>query len=406
VSTLGSLGADYLSRRLLHTNHPIGARWVDIRRIAARLALQDDQVVRDECYESYVKSLCSRVASRHDLSMGSTCLHPAHTTSRSDPYEIEDHRDHYRDYNLMSAAAYTNKLSIIEELSTDPRNLQINTGCFGNPFEMAALGGHREALSLLRSKRRAHGLPIDSTLLSSIIFARGSVDMVRDFVPENWTKSFLEADDGHNMKKLEISLCTPSLEVFQLLMDVKKSTVYPQIPETRLGSLLQRATCNGWLEMAQHLINLGAPVSHRGRSGTPRYLRYACHRGDLALAKLLLDHGASITPLDMEIAARKGRWNVVKLLVEEGADINNGDPTPLVAAVSFERADVVREFVKLGARVDGDYGQRAVKRAREDGLESMITLLGEMRADGLDQTELGPWFNNQTKPRRPWQIWK
>jgi hypothetical protein len=63
----------------------------------------------------------------------------------------------------------------------------------------------------------------------------------------------------------------------------------------------------------------------------------------------------------------------------EGPDYDRWrEMLPVVAAVGYEREDLVREFVGLGASLDGEFGKKAVERAKKDGLESMLVLLGEL----------------------------
>lgn len=371
VRHLGNVGADYLSRRLLHTSLPVGARWNHIRHIAARLALEDE-AAQEERYASYIDLLCHQVARNFGFSMAAACMQ---TTDRTDTF---GGKRCCCDYDLMTAAVYTNKLSLLDELSSRKSRCRHRQGSFGNPYEMAALAGHHEALDLLYSKISQYEIDNHNSNMFTRVCAEGSIGMVRKVVPAHWTKEFLEVEDRYNMGKVEGALLTPSIETFQFIMRIKESTIFPTVPERRLGNLLRVAAKNGWLEMTQHLLSLGAPCDSRFEP-----LWAASLRGHYKVVEALLDHGAKLTDDELGIAAKKGKWDIVRLMVERGADLNSGNLTPLTAAVEFERADVIKDLIELGARVDGEFGQKAVKRARNLGLESMLGLLKEIGANDI-----------------------
>jgi len=94
-------------------------------------------------------------------------------------------------------------------------------------------------------------------------------------------------------------------------------------------------------------------------------LMQAAKRGELAVAKALLDAGADpnwdtyrgVTAL--HIAAAHGRIEIVRLLVERGAGVNRGDKeltTPLAYAKASKHADVEEFLRKHGAKESDDVG--------------------------------------------------
>jgi hypothetical protein len=380
---LGSFGADYLSRRILRTDLslPLRAPFIHIQPIAARLALEDEEAVRDERYSSYVKLLCAKAVHYYHFPIAKACLPPAAQ------HEEEEYSDHHRDYNILAAAACIDKPSIIETFDIDEQCLGTHSKMFGDPFELAIEGGHSAALDLLLSKTTSR----DTSDLLAFACHQNPTDMalVQKLLPEKWNNTYLDADNkevtyleanrGRNMTELKAALRTPSVEAFNFLMRIKAATTYPELCERCLAMWLKWAARKGWYAMVQHLLGLGAsPNIGRGQP-----LSWACLHGHASIVELLLDHGANFTGREISWAAEKGRWGLVKLLVARGADINSGDPPPLVAAVASERADVVTELVSLGARVDGELGQMVVDRAKKDGLESMLALLKEIKVEGL-----------------------
>ncbi|MGH7679107.1 MAG: ankyrin repeat domain-containing protein [Gemmatimonadaceae bacterium] len=88
-------------------------------------------------------------------------------------------------------------------------------------------------------------------------------------------------------------------------------------------------------------------------------LHHMAAEGELAKARLLLDHGADIDAIDEEycstplgVAARRGQLGAVKLLLERGADVNaSGAPwaTPLRWARRRKHEEIVAALVAAGA---------------------------------------------------------
>ena len=104
----------------------------------------------------------------------------------------------------------------------------------------------------------------------------------------------------------------------------------------------------------------------------------AVRRGRTAVVREFLDHGNRFSGTKLVMAAAKGKWDLVRFLLERGIDINSG-VTPIIAsAVTWEREDLVREYVGIGASIHGEFGAKAVKTAKKEGLESMPNLLQEL----------------------------
>ena len=88
-------------------------------------------------------------------------------------------------------------------------------------------------------------------------------------------------------------------------------------------------------------------------------LHHMAIAGELAKARLLLDHGADIDPIDLEyqstplgVAVRAGQRALVALLLERGADPNAAGATwarPLTWARKRGHADLAATLVRSGA---------------------------------------------------------
>lgn len=378
IRSLGGMGIDYLTRRLLYTRLPVSPRWDSIRRIASRLALEDEN--RDDAYVKYAKLLCAQAARRQIyFPMAAACLGP---TDREDNYE-ED----FYEYDLMTAAAYTNKTSIIEELGDRPENLRVKVATFGNPYLAAVIGGHQAALDLLYRKLESKGessYAVRSFLVSSVCI-EGPTSMVKDFLP--WTdKAFWSTNTSRS--ELQSGLCTPNLGTFNMLMQMKGNSPNPLLGKDELVWFLNNACSRGWEEIVPHLLRLGAPVNGRSTSMYTPLVR-ACKGGFESIVLVLLKHGARISTTGHEIgqAAKRGNWGSVRMMLQHGADINRGHPPPIVTAVALEREDIFCELIELGAVLHGDVGTKAVECARSEGLDSMLLLLKEHGVDTSDVTQ-------------------
>lgn len=121
------------------------------------------------------------------------------------------------------------------------------------------------------------------------------------------------------------------------------------------GTALQRASKQRDIAMVKLLLEHGAnPDLQKGKYGNP--LQEAAMEGDLELVKLLVEHKASInysggrhgSPL---VAASKADdVNVVRYLLDNGADINftDGDGwTPYLHAVASESYDVIHFLLSV-----------------------------------------------------------
>jgi ankyrin repeat protein len=111
-------------------------------------------------------------------------------------------------------------------------------------------------------------------------------------------------------------------------------------------------------DMAAHLLDRGMDANHMNWHRFT-VLHHFAAEGDVAKARLLLDHGARIHAVDEEycstplgIAARWGRREMVALLLERGADPNaSGAPwsAPLTWARRRGHADIAATLIAAGA---------------------------------------------------------
>ena len=114
-------------------------------------------------------------------------------------------------------------------------------------------------------------------------------------------------------------------------------------------------------DIAGFLIESGMSARHMTWNGVT-LLQDMAQSGDIAKARLLLDHGADINALDEEyrstplgLAARWGQAAIVALLLERGADANKSGAawsTPLAWATKKGYAGVANTLTAASARED------------------------------------------------------
>ncbi|KAF2488707.1 hypothetical protein BU16DRAFT_568231 [Lophium mytilinum] len=130
------------------------------------------------------------------------------------------------------------------------------------------------------------------------------------------------------------------------------------------------------------------------------YLQEACCSGTTKLVKLLLARGAKPCCFDLNSAIRSGHLGITKLLLDHGVRIARPlvayhgyqsasgidgresyrkeiiNPSPIIRVVLLEHTAMLCLLRSYGVRIDHpEVGGLALKKAAEQGLESMVELL-------------------------------
>lgn len=252
ICRMGIVGADYMTHRLLHTSLPVARQWYQIRSISARLALEDDK--NQNNYAHYVKLLCHRAAESNRHSMSILCV--------ADWPFFGSLPDWYYDYNLLAAAAYTNKCRIMEELVDQPLNLRMIGGLFSHPHLCAAVAENDAALDLLFDK-----FETDKNFLLPHVSCYATTRMVEKFAP---TKPVTSPPHLRRFWTPPNDIyITPNVATFEMLM-----RLYPQheIKQSTWRWLLNIAVEHGWKDTIRHVIKMGAPVNVPDGKLQPSYV--------------------------------------------------------------------------------------------------------------------------------------
>ena len=130
-----------------------------------------------------------------------------------------------------------------------------------------------------------------------------------------------------------------------------------------LGEKLYRASVDGVTAEVARLLDLNAPVNHRG-VGAKSPLMIAAIQGHLDIISLLVSRGAKLEARNrieyrktaLMYASHWGTPSTIKLLVEKGANLDaqcSDGKTPLMFACKMNRLDIVEVMVDtLGARIN------------------------------------------------------
>jgi hypothetical protein len=348
---LGSVGVGFMARRLTHTQRPVCPHWGSIRDICRRLAEED---CNDQAnYGEYVILVCSYIKLRDGVTMRKLC-DPEYKVCGCGRSCCSCGRSSFGS-DMITAAIYTNKLSVVDDFSNVRDNLNLSSSVLGSPFRAAVKVNSHSAVDMLFAKCRHLGVsrPIGNDILPSV-YKQGDLSMIEKFIP--WVLNFDPMwEDSEAMARYRATLIeemlakTPSVEVFEVFTALKKQTDTQDFYHHGLGQYMWRACYYGWEAKVKHLLSLRAPVngSYSGRFPLDSALAAACKRGHTSIVRLLLEQGVKILEETLGEAAKSKRWDMVWMLVDDyGADVNTGVTPVIVHAIEQERKDLFIEFLK------------------------------------------------------------
>ncbi|KAI4945663.1 hypothetical protein J4E91_008006 [Alternaria rosae] len=201
--------------------------------------------------------------------------------------------------------------------------------------------------------------------------ALGWMDMVSHLI-----RVAAHTDEGRN----QYSVCMSSLSNYELSCKWRNEAV-------------KHAIERGFVPIVELLLDDGADLNQT--------LASAARCGRKEALEMLLDRGANIgdalahvegtesriVPAKLLAKAKYGHGpylDVVRLLLDAGVDVNEsiGKDSPLAAAIATEHAALFEFLLERGADLySSGTAEECVRRARKDGLESMLLLLEKHGVD-------------------------
>ncbi|KKK19551.1 hypothetical protein AOCH_007091 [Aspergillus ochraceoroseus] len=174
------------------------------------------------------------------------------------------------------------------------------------------------------------------------------------------------------------------------------------------NSLLHLAARENFVSAAKFLLSAGAhPSAHMGpgaRDPNTTPLLLASRQGNLAIARMLLDHGASVHEWDwsgvsaLHYASEAGHAQIVRLLLDSGAtqNLNFDIGAPIHGAAGNGHAEIVRLLAARGAELElPRRGVTALALAICNGhlacVEALLDAGAAVSVSGEQRLKCGEW---------------
>ncbi len=240
----------------------------------------------------------------------------------------------------------------------------LGAAAFADSIHDAIRGGQAdEVATILAADAAAANAPDETGGAPLHLAARKGLVEIADLLID--AGADMNAVDGRGMTPLRWAIYSLQIETVQALLERGAATddTHPMF-----GSVLDQAftsTCqnNGSADLVKTLAahGLAFDANHVDAMGMSR-LDWACHFGNVPLARFALDRGADAnavsvnlgrTPLIMAIIG--GHSELAKELLDRGADPSKVDAkgaSPLHYAVTKGRAGVAEQLLYAGATVD------------------------------------------------------
>ncbi len=211
------------------------------------------------------------------------------------------------------------------------------------------------------------------------------VDVIKELIKNKAATNY--DVDGFKKSALLWAARNGSLDVVQFFIENPELT-----DEDSLSTALNSAATAEQIHVVKYLIRKGCDVN----SGDGP-LEYACLKGNLEIAKLLVENGAKIDGIKndgepLEISCRRPNLELVQYLVENGADVNAVQITSdglktesaLMTAIQNGCFDTVQYLVENGADInyiEEDNGYSVLDYAVDEYSTNIIKYLIENGAD-------------------------
>jgi hypothetical protein len=330
-----------------------------VHKTAERLVIESGETGR---FEEYALSLL-QLASNAGMSEVRQMLLPGPGYWEPEGFEHE----------LLTAAAYTNNISLARRLVNS--HLAWKEGVLGNPYKAALRERNFNILNIFFEDPQSVDAKLKDRLVKKAAW-NGDKEMVEFIYQATWSPSEPNryyGTSGPHATDTKGILQTPSPEIFNIIMQERKTTNGDPFPLEILNFLLRNAARRGWVDMIRHIISLGGtpeawPFKCACESGQDEVVKLllpyqnhplsaeleaAASRGNISTLKLLLEHGADVnTELAkncLSVAAAKGHLEIVRMLLDAGKSPNEGDIAPMIHAVRAEHPGICQLLIEQGA---------------------------------------------------------
>jgi len=251
------------------------------------------------------------------------------------------------------------KSASMAQLLVDKGSLIDHVPCYcGTPLYAAVNRGNLElARVLINAGANLEYRYYGSTPLHAAT-TKGDLPMI-ELLLDSGAHIEAEKEDGRRSTPLMIASDESKLQVMKLLIKRGANLNYKSNYHM---TALYHAIGKGDLVVAKLLVEAGADLECDCHGTRP--LDYAVGANNVEMARMLLDHGALITRQEnqdgyglslLRSACISSRLDMVRLLVQKGASVNEEDDigeTPLRSAAVRGDHDVVKLLIELGADVN------------------------------------------------------
>lgn len=312
--------------------------------------------------------------------------------------------------HVFVAAVYTQATPIIKKWIAEGTKLYLNSWLFGSASAHAIKRRNHELLTHamldppygLVYSRRIH-LVRKAAMEGSLELTRFIFNFEIDKSP--WHFSNNKSDKlGYRAYEILEHMVTPDKGVWEFILGLRKTYLDErEYGKEKYTLFLEKSLELGWANMAAYLPALGAQVngtrphdtcrrpiisaSLRGYKDVVKVLlvngaatagavEAASQRGHMPIVELLLEHGAD-TSGALEKAIEGGYRDIVELLINHDADLNQGTLASLPRVIELEHVPLFRLLMDRGTILDQRTMADCVRRAEEQGLDSMLKLLNE-----------------------------
>jgi hypothetical protein len=320
-----------------------------------------------------------------------------------------------------------------------------NSCLFGSYVDLAAKFGNEELLKYLMTSEASDLGPDLRFQLFESAAKGTRVETVRflyDFRNEDWSWRFEDSfdSDGSALNKILRSVRDP--QVWDFIDTLRIACGMPSARRKAVYEQISHYAGLGWLGMVSHLIRIGARTDEDRHNWSicmcslsdydlscmrrNEAVNLASEKGFVSIVELLLDDGVE-SDQTFASAARRGQRNVlelllgrgikvsdaladvgtyptkcvvpakllartvtgpyldvVRLLLDAGVDVNEsiGKESPLAGAIATEHPALFEFLLQRGADLHSPgTAEECVRRAKKDGLESMLSLLEKHGVD-------------------------